>query len=408
MKIHIFNNTQFKNTHLMFNIRTKLDEYHTTRNTLISMLIKKGCELYENEIKVNKRLDELYGTAFYTEVNKIGETHIISANMEFLEDKYVDDDLFALCSEFFSTMISKNNLINRSVSQELFEAVKMNLINNINGKKDDKMSYASNRLIEELCIGEPYSTYTLGSIEEIDKITLNDLYDYYNYLLNDCEIYILGLTATANERAKRILEEKFNVCGNDNSLKDHKDIIKKARSEVNYVQEVMQVAQGKLGMGFRYENNNREDYYPYLVFSKIFGGGSSSKLFMNIREKESLCYYIFSSIDRIKALMVINSGVATENLEKAKNLVLEDFDKMQKGDFTDEHFEMAKNSIISGIDGITDSPSMLLRTYYSQLLNNESPCIECLKEDISKVTKEEVINAGNTIKLDTIYYLKGE
>lgn len=185
-----------------------------------------------------------------------------------------------------------------------------------------------------------------------------------------------------------------------------REAIEKRVDEVRYVEEAYDIQQGKLNLGFRsnlpYEHPL---YHAALMFAYVYGGGANSKLFRNVREKESLCYYVFARLEKYKSLMLVGSGVEVENYQKALDLILAEFENVKKGDFTEQELQLAKLTLGRSLKSINDSAHSYMGFYYSQWISSQIFDVHELLEKVEKVTREEVIEAGQYMELDTVHFL---
>jgi predicted Zn-dependent peptidase len=168
----------------------------------------------------------------------------------------------------------------------------------------------------------------------------------------------------------------------------------------------MDVSQAKLCLGFRTNTPpGSEDYYKLLVYNGILGGGIHSKLFQNVREKASLAYYVFSRIEKFKGLMVVSSGIETENREKAEEIILEQMEEIRKGNISDYEFDSTIKTIETGVRSLSDNQIQMVDFYLSQAIINGKDNFESLIKKVKSVTKQDVIDIASKIKLDTKYFL---
>ncbi|MCQ2420996.1 MAG: insulinase family protein, partial [Clostridia bacterium] len=170
----------------------------------------------------------------------------------------------------------------------------------------------------------------------------------------------------------------------------------------------MDVTQGKLSMGFRTGCTMRDADYPaMLMMNTIFGGGISSKLFVHVREEMSLCYYAGSALDAHKGVMMVNSGIEFDQFETARDEILHQLDACREGDISDYEFDSAKGYLLSDLKAGMDSPGRLDEFYLSRSLMGLDESMEDLAARIRTVTKQQVMDAANRVKLDTVFFLEG-
>jgi predicted Zn-dependent peptidase len=257
-----------------------------------------------------------------------------------------------------------------------------------------------------MCAGEKFSLYEYGSIEDLEKASSGSLYEHYQEVIDSSKVDIF-VVGDMDEKIIESLILKHLTFAPGNKLSVEREKIKFKPTNVKQVEDQMDISQGKLTLGYRtnlpFES---ELYHPLVVFSNILGGGPNSKLFRNIREKESLCYYIFSRIEKFKSLMLISSGIEFHNYDKTVELVGKEIEEMRKGSFTTEDIESAKNSIITSIRSMTDTPGMLADFYYTQSISNNPDSLDEIIDKVRKVNKEAIVASSKGIELDTVYFLR--
>jgi predicted Zn-dependent peptidase len=409
VNLHIIKTKKFKTNLINVFLKRPLRQDEVSKNALLTMVLGRGSKNYPNTKVLSEELENLYGAAFVWDTAKKGEKNIIRIAFQMVNDMYVKDDHvfkkgLSILNDFINNPLVENNKFN----EEYVKQEKKNLIERIEAQKNDKMRYAYDRCIEEMCKGEPFALSEYGSVEDVNKITPEELYSHYEDIIKSSEIDLCVVGNVKKDEIEKIIEEnlKFNV---DSVVPVKREKISGAREEVQVVTDEMDINQGKLTLGYK-TNVAYEDklYNPLVVYSSILGGGVNSKLFKNVREKESLCYYVFSRIEKFKSLMFIGSGIEFDKYERAIEVIGEQIDSMKKGDFNEDDIISAKNSIITSVRSMTDSAGMLSDFYYTQSISKTNDSIEEIIEKIRRVSKEEIIEVASKIQLDTIYFLKNK
>jgi predicted Zn-dependent peptidase len=274
------------------------------------------------------------------------------------------------------------------------------------GQKNDKRSYAMKRCVEIMCKDEPYGIPRLGSIEDIDGIAAADLYAYYKtaVLTAPFDVFVVGDTDIAPIHAK--ITEMFAPISVTGAYP--KSVVIPTVSEVKTVTETEKIVQGKLSLGFRTKLEPSDAKYPALMlYNAVLGSGIFSKLFNNVREKLSLAYYASSSVDYLKGIMTINSGIEVENFQKCYDEIFVQMDAIKNGDVTEHEFTAAKLGSINNIKSVTDSAFMMEDYYLSRLIIGRYIELDDLARTVEKVTAADVVAVAQEIELDTVYFLKG-
>ncbi|MBU5426805.1 insulinase family protein [Tissierella pigra] len=397
---------KFKSNLLSYYFLRPLSKDEVTKNALLPLVLKRGTEEYDTNLKIQKKLEETYGANFSISINKRGEKQVLRFTVESINGDYVGDkDNIYEVIDLLKDIIYNPTLEKGYFRKDYVNQEKENLKNRIEGRINDKRSYALDRCIEEMCKNEKFSIYPLGKVEDLDGIDENILYEHYKNVIitSPMEIFYVGeydakLIEYIKDIGKIERKELLNI--------PREQIISGVQTK-NMVSEDLDVTQGKLVLGFRtgipYEDRL---YNGLIVASDILGGGPNSKLFRNVREKESLAYYITSTIYKYKSIMLIDGGIEFQNFEKTIDIINEQLEEMKKGNFTEEDIEISKKSIKSSTESIRDSAFLISEYFFSQILSMDNRSLEEILEDIDSVTKEEIVEAISHVVLDTIYFMK--
>lgn len=261
------------------------------------------------------------------------------------------------------------------------------------------------RLIDEMCKDEAYRLHVHGYLEDLEKITPENLFAYYQTLLaeNGMDIYVLGDFDEAH--IQKLVQANFER--SDAVNKEVKTISKTEEiTTVQTIEEEQEVQQGKLHLGYRTNiSYSDSDYFALQVFNGIFGGFPSSKLFINVREKHSLAYYAASRIESHKGLLLVFSGIDPADYNQAKEIINEQMKKMKNGDFTEEELEETKGLVVNQLLETMDHPQGLIEILYHQVLSNKKISTGEILDNVKKVTREDLLQVAEKIQLDTVYFL---
>ena len=404
---------QFKTSLISLYIKRPLSNDEVTLNSLIPSILKMGSTSLPTQAEISKKLQEFYGSSFGVGVGKLGEKQILSFKLSMTNDRYLSESIsakaFSVMMDILLDPLTENGgFVSRYVEIEK-EVLRESLLSRINNKG----AYALERCIEEMCKGEPYSIHEDGNIEDLDRITPQSLYEHYMKILSESEIDI-AITGDVDEEVIReieqAVEERFAFRKSDIPAIPRENIYHDV-DEVRYVTDQMDVSQGKIVLGYRTGVDVKSDeYVPMFLYSVILGGGAHSKLFMNIREKHSLCYSINSFLEKLKGIMFITAGIDTVNFEKTVELIKKEVADMSEGNISENELDFAKKFIRNSLQSLKDSIWSLSDYYYN--LNNQgrNESVEEFLEKIEKVSVEDIRKVSSGIQLDTIYFLtkKGE
>ena len=286
-----------------------------------------------------------------------------------------------------------------------FETEKTNLIDAIRSLINDKRDYADSRLLREMCAGEPYAVSRLGDEDTVEKLQPRKLYSLYGDLTATSRLELIYSGSARQERVERALRAAFSTLPRETLRDEEWAQPHPARKEPLVVTEEMDVTQGKLGMGF---SCGSDDYAAVLLGNTLFGGSSNSKLFLNVREKLSLCYYASSLFHRQKRLITVSSGIEFGNYRKAYDEILAQLAAVQDGQWEDWELEGAKSTLLNAYASMGDSQGRLENFYLGQAATGQQETPEQLAAMVRAVTPARIVKAMQTVQLDTVYFLKGK
>jgi predicted Zn-dependent peptidase len=398
---------KFKTNCLSLNLLRPLCQEEAALNALLPDVLLRGCELCPNMGAVSAWLDERYGAGVQTTVRKKGEVQAIGFFMDYISDRYAQESLTADICELLGSFLLEPVLENGVFREDFVSGEKVNLINAIMAQINDKRTYASIRLRQEMFRDEKYGVSKYGSQEQVEAITPETLYAHYRKILETSQIELTFTGQTDTEKLKASLLEALKELPRGTLV--HPETVEGPMPEtVRELSETMDVTQGKLVMGFRTGiTAGDEDYPALLLMNSVYGGSLTSKLFMNVREKLSLCYYASSGLDRFKGVMVVSSGVDMDKFETAKAEILAQLEACRRGEITQEELEPARSYLVSSLKAGEDSPFGMEDFYLGQTIGGYTYTPDTLAQLLQKVTVPELQTAANRVQLDTIYFLKG-
>jgi predicted Zn-dependent peptidase len=407
-KLHVVETEKYKTNTLIWRMKAPLTKENVTKRALLPQVMQSSSAKYSSTTALRSYLDELYGATLFVDLAKKGEYHIISFLIEIANEKFLSDPspLLKKGFELLTEILTNPNVNGNSFDQETVEKEKRTLKQRIQSVFDDKMRYSNVRLLEEMCKGEPYALQVNGEAEDVDSITPENLYEYYQqaFSKDEMDLYVIG--DVKEEEVKKFAAELLHFEGRSPEKRQSQEI--KKNGPVNIVKEQHDVKQGKLNMGYRTNIIYGDpDYFALQVFNGIFGGFSHSKLFINVREKASLAYYAASRLESHKGLMMVMSGIDLKNYDQAVGIINEQMEAMKKGDFTDQELTQTKAVIQNQILETIDTSRGLTEILYHNVVAHTEIPLEKWIDDMQKTTKEEIVAAANKIDLDTIYFLTG-
>ncbi|MEE1055190.1 MAG: pitrilysin family protein [Acutalibacteraceae bacterium] len=399
---------RFKTTLISFNFYLPLKKETVAEFALLPFILTSCSKKYPDFSQLNYKLSRLYGARLDSSAEKYGDWQLLKMTVSVINDRYsLDGESLAnracdmLLGLIFEPSTENGAFLENDVSRE-----KRKAIEHIKGEISEKRILAKNRLIEEMYKDEPYGVPKCGTVEDVEKITGSSLYTAWQNMLKTAFIRVNVVGSSVPSGFFERISENF-------ALLDRKDITlpkisapTKENKTVSKVTDRMDVKQGKLCLGFSSEMyGNDDDSLPLMIMCDIFGGGPYSRLFSNVREKMSLCYYCSASAVRQKGLITVESGIETENAEKAEKEILNQLETVKKGEFTDFEFESSIKSVCDSLSSYGDSQAAIDTWYTMKINNNGTYSPTEIAERIKAITRDEVTAAAKGVKLHTVYKL---
>ena len=412
--LHQIQTENYKTNLYAIFIATPLKRENVTLDALISAVLRRGTKNLPSQEQISKKLEMMYGASFNCGIEKTGDNHILKFYLEALSEEFLPkpEELIKESLGILLDLSFNPYTENGAFKAEYVEGEKQNLKQIIEAKIDQKDRYAYDRCTEEMFKGKPYGLYKYGYVEDLESITPESLYKYYQELISTAKIDIFCSGRLKDKNVKEIIEQNENI----QNLKERKPnyIVNNETTEAkentekneNIVTESMQIAQGKLVIGLDINEVKENSRFIASVYNAILGGGANSKLFQNVREKNSLAYTANSGYIRVKNAIFIRCGIEIDNYEKALNTIKEQLEDMKNGNFTDEDIKNSKELILASIEGITEEQDTEITYYYGQELADRFVSVEEYAEKIKDVTKEQIIDLAKTVTINTIYFLR--
>jgi len=410
--INFVESDKFKTNLIEIDIISRLEnELKASKNALLAKVLMRGSKNFPTMADINRRLNHLYAAKMGFWVEKIGEAQVLMLSANMLENKYSLDDTdiagetINLLGDIFINPLTENDCF----KEDYVEGEKINLINDILAQINNKNAYVYKKCIETMCAGERFAINNPGSAESVKLIDGKNLYEHYNYVLSNCaiEIFCVGKFAGKKEAITDKFIDLLKNIKRENIENYEADVILKSDFKGETIEE-MEVNQGKLAVGFRTGITNRDkDFVNFVMFDTVYASTPTGKLFQNVRERLSLCYYCHTAVESAKGVATVLCGIETENKQKTVDEILQQLEEMKNGNFTDKDIDIARLTMINSYKGVFDSAGGIVNWYRKRLMCGNMKSPDEAIEDALKVTREDIINSAKKLTLDTIYFLKG-
>lgn len=410
--IHNINTEKFKTNLYSVFLATPLSKEYVTKNALIAAVLRRGTQNIKSQDLISKKLEEMYGASFDCGIEKSGDNQIIkfyleAVNEEFLPEK---EELTKKCIDILLDIVLNPLVEDNGFKKEYVESEKENLKQIIESKIDNKRVYSLERCTEEMYKEETYGLYKYGYVDDLKNINAQNLYEQYKKLINECKIDIFVSGIVESKKINDIISNnntilKLNERNAEYSINKEKiDVIPNVKEKI--VEEHLKVNQGNLVIGIRANSNKENAKFITSVYNAILGGGANSKLFQNVREKESLAYTAGSTYKRQKNAIFIRCGIEIENYDKALSTIKMQLEDIRNGKFTDTDIQNAKKLIIESIISIGSEQDTEITYYYGQELSDAPISAAEYISKIEKVNKNDIIEIAKEICIDTVYFLR--
>ena len=384
---------------------TQLSEDTAPENVIVPVLLTKCNSKLPTYKAFNNKMSRLYASGIGGTAGRQYDLQTISFGAYYLDDIYAlsGEKMTGIMTDILIDCLTSPVTENGVFSEKFVELEKKTVIDNIETAINDKRSYAIERAMKTICKGEPASVCSYGTVEKAKLITPDSAYKAYRRMLETmpCEIICTGCSdfdgvaekfAAAFEKAGRHDIENTTIA------------LSPVKTQTEEVTERLTVNQSKLVLGFK---SHSDDDAALVLLQKIFGGTTSSKLFRNVREKMSLCYYCSAARNDLKGIMLVNSGVENENIEKTKEAVIDQLEEIKNGNFTNEDINFAEMAIKNDFKSVADSAGNVSNWYFDCIRKNDIVTPEEKLGRYLGVSKERIIAAAKSMVLDSVYVLTG-
>ena len=408
IRLHVLPTQRFKTFSISLYAGLPLTEETVTPVALVPFVLRRGTASTPETIAFRERLDDLYGAGFGFDVYKRGDAQIVQFRMDVINDRFVSSEQPLLSSslKLLGEVLTDPASENGHLRSKYVDAEKDTLRKRLESIINDKIRYAGERCLEEMCKDEPYRLHPLGRLDDIDGITPQSLTEAYHKWLADAsfDLYVVGDTTL--EEVKTLVTEAFKMKGGTPSTYSLPSANKNVK-EVRTIIEKMDVSQGKLNMGLRINTSYADDDYPAaLMYNGILGGYPHSKLFLNVREKASLAYYASARLDGHKGICTIQSGIEIANYDRATEIIKQQLESMRSGSYSELEMNQTKAMIANHLRELQDSANEMIAFDFNTVLSGRERTAEQLMEQVQSVTAEQIAAVARKTELDTIYFLR--
>ena len=400
--------TRFKQGCLTIQFLRPMDAQEAGINALIPAILLRGCKDYPDLQRITDRLDDLYGASIGTLVRRIGDYQTTGFYCGFIEDRFAldGDQILSPMIDLVGRLLLSPIEEDSGFSRDFTESEKRNLISAIDSERSNKGAYAASQLLKLLCAQDSFGVPRLGEIAQIQQIDHRSALSHYRRILAESPVELFYVGSAGIEEVADLLRPLFRKIAREYvPLPPQKPFCLCDGKEES---ETQQIAQAHLSMGFVTPITSQDPRFAAMqVCNTLFGGGMTSKLFMQVREQMSLCYAIGSGYYGSKGIMTVNAGIDTAKEQAVKEAIFQQLAACQAGQISDNELSAAKESLLSGLRSVYDSPGAMEAFFSTAAISGQHRTPEIYSAEIRAVTQQDVAEAAATLTCHSTFFLKG-
>ncbi len=414
INLFLLRTRKFKTVTIKVFVTGRLDET-VEEQAILPFILKRGSHRYPSQSHIAKTLEKLYGAKFVMDIFKLGDSQVLAASLDVVNDRFLTPagaprngpvrEGVGLLRDVLTNPLSKEG----AFLPEPFEREKRNLERFIRSLINNKVAYANTRLVQEMYKGNAFGNFVWGETERVAALDPAAAYGYFKsfFQKSPVDVFVMGDVSESEAlELSRLLWSGVKREGNDPDPPGGNNRSPAAACET--IQEDQPLEQSKLAMGFHVDRDCGDDlYYALFFYNAILGGGSFSKIFKRVREKESLAYYAHSVYDKVKGFLRVSAGIHRDHCSKVIDIIGELMNDISEGRISDEEFSNARKSLLSGLRAVRDNPGQLIDYYLVARRAGRETSIDRIMDKLTKVKREHVASASRLVSLGKIFFLKG-
>ncbi len=408
VRLRCFPDSRFKQGCLSLQLVRPMCRQEAAKNALLPAVLLRGTERYPDLRAITLALDDLYGASVGALVRRVGDYQTTGFYLNFMEDRFAlnGDRVFAPMMDLLGQLLFAPVTEKGGLCREFVESEKRNLISTIESELNDKRAYCASKLLKNMCAGDSFGIPRLGEKEQVAAIDPVGLYDHFQKILRESPIELFYVGAQPPEAVAATLSGLLGSC--DRCYVNRNPQTPFLDCGQSHETEAMDITQSKLSMGFVTPITNQTAQFAAMqIFNTVFGAGMTSKLFMNVREKLSLCYSIGSGYYGSKGIVTVSAGIDAQQEETVRREILRQLAACQEGQITEEELTSAKEAVLSGLQTVHDSPGAIEGYYATAALSGMAMDLEAYRQAVRDVTLSAVAAAAQTVTLHSSFFLKG-
>nr|WP_155719736.1 pitrilysin family protein [Streptococcus cristatus] len=407
--LHFIQSEKFKTNKIKVRFSAPMSEKTIAGRVLTASMLETSNALYPTSQTFREKLANLYGANYSTSLSRRGLVHYLDINLSFVRDQFLsrknmlaDEILDFLKASLFFPLSN-----GQAFDTKTFEIEKRNVLTDLEAEIENHF-YHAHRELNNLFYDLPEMRIPrVATIDLVERETAETSFATFQQMLNQDQIdfFFIG---DFNEIAVREKIQEFQFSEREQPLQlsyqqNYSNITREKLEQRDVHQSIVELA-----YHFSSQYGDRS-HLPLIVLNGLLGGFAHSKLFVNVREKESLAYTISSSFDIFSGLMRIYAGIDRANRTKTIALINRQILDLKRGHFTDEELEQTKNMLKNSILLAQDRQNTLIeRAYMSSVLGKKFLSLEAWLKALENVSKADLIEAAQQLKLQAIYFMEGK
>ena len=406
---HFLTDQRFKTNRISIHLFTPLQVQTAAQNAVIPALLRKRTQDYPDMIALNRKLQSLYGAYLGGDVRKAGDAQVITLAVSWLDDRFAmeGENLTAQTAELLMGTLLRPVLEDGLFSEEDLAVEKQSMLELLASELNDKRAFAVARTAEILCDGKGYGCNKYGSVETIKRLTAKQVTQAYFQILKQAQTHILFLGSGDPSCVREVIQNNLKGIQRGDLVSVKTEPLS-PRHTLRRETDHLEVSQSKLVLGFSVDADSEREKLAALLMSFLYGGTAISNLFLNVREKLSLCYYCLARYDQMKGILIVDSGVEQKNAQKAEVEILKQLEEIRQGHFEEERLQNTILAMRNGFTMIGDSAGALETWYLTRIAAELMRSPEEVLAMLSEIGKDEVVEAARATALDAVYLLTGE
>ena len=408
VELRCYRDSRFKQGCLSFQLIRPMNAEESAMNALLPAVLLRGTKLHPDLRSITEHLDQLYGASVGTLVRRVGDYQTVGLYCGFMDDRFAlpGDRVLAPMIDFLRELLLCPLTDGDAFLPEIVESEKKNLIATIEAERNDKRAYAMGQLLKTMCTGDSFGLPRLGEKAQVAAITPAALYSHFQDILRSSPVQLFYVGSRDSAYIAGLLRPLF--AGLQRSLITLQPQTGFRGGKGRDTVETLDVTQGKLCIGYTTPITNRCPEFPAMqLFNTVFGAGMTSKLFMNIREKLSLCYSVGSGYYGTKGIVTVSAGIDFDKEELTRREIRRQLEACQRGEISEAELTSAREALLSSLRATHDSPGSIEGYYATAALSGMGMTPEQYMDAVRSVTAEQVVAAANSLTLHTTYFLKG-